>query len=183
MLLERLLLWLLKLAVVGAVGWIAYRLAKQLPPLRWLGWALRDAKMRRALQIRNHVKLLVEDRKASPDGVGLLCDVDSLVDAVADLAKVRAELAGQGALGGGATSKLAQALQRTDENLDAALRRLDDLRACLLEFAADRLEEALADARMRFRERAEHLGYAVDAHRELQDQLREIRDPSTASKP
>ncbi|MSQ81846.1 MAG: hypothetical protein EXR77_02890 [Myxococcales bacterium] len=180
MLLERLLIWLIRAALVVGAVYLAQRWIRALPPWKWLAWAVRSGQMRQALTIRNQIAKLVRDRKATPDSIGLLCDVDSLVDSVVELLEVRGDLGARDGMttAGGHSERLQTAVARTDQHLEGAMRRLDDIRACLLEFAADRMEEALADARTRFRDRAEQLGYTVDAHRELQQEIKDLyKDP------
>lgn len=177
MLLERILIRLIELSLVALVAYLLVRFVRRLPPLKWYWLAVQSKPMRLALGLRNHIAGLVRDRKATPDGVGLLCDVDDLMGSVVELVEVRLGLGAQEkhSSSGDAATRLQTAVQRTDQHLDVALQRLDDIRACLLEFAADRMEERLADARNQFRDRAEQLGYTVDAHRELQDELRKLR--------
>ena len=157
MLLERILIRLIELGVVAALAYLLVRFVRQLPPLKWYWLAVQSKPMRLALGLRNHIAGLVRDRKATPDGVGLLCDVDDLMGSVVELVEVRLGLGTQERHPGSgeAATRLQTAVQRTDQHLDVALQRLDDIRACLLEFAADRMEERLADARNRFRDRAE----------------------------
>jgi len=179
MLLERLLLWGLRIAVVFGALWLLRRALYNLPPWRWMWWALRSSRMRRVLAIRGQIVRLAHDKAGTPDAIGLLCDVDSLVDSVVEMLQVRAELGPRDGMttAGDVSARLQAALRKVDAHLDGAQRRLDDIRATLLEFAADRLNDALADARARFHERAEQLGYTVDAHKELQQELAKLRSP------
>jgi len=176
-LLERLLLWGLRVAVVVAALWLLRRAVRNLPPWPWLWWGLRSARMRRVLATRGQIARLAHDKAGTPDAIGLLCDVDALVDSVVEMLQVRADLGPRDGMttSGDVSARLQAALRKVDAHLDTAQRRLDDIRATLLEFAADRLHDALADARTRFHERAEQLGYTVDAHKELQEELEKLR--------
>lgn len=162
------------LAVAGRYLWAWW--GKQ-PPLRWRWLALRSEPMGQALRYRHGIATLVHDRATTPDGQGLLADVDALVSSVAELVEVRVGLGAESAQAGETDAKLrlGAAIERTDQSLEAALLRLDDLRACLLDHAADRMEEAVKDARGRFHERAEQLGYVTDAHRELREELQRLK--------
>lgn len=177
MLLERLLLWGLRVAVVLGALWLLRRAARNLPPLPWLWWGLRNARFRQALTTRGQIARLAHDKAGSPDAVRLLCDVDSLLDSMVEMLQVRTDLGPRDGMttAGDTSARLQAALRKVDAHLDTAQRRLDDIRATLLEFAADRLQDALADARTRFHDRAEQLGYTVQAHQELQEELKNLR--------
>ena len=177
MLLERLLLWLLRVVLVVGAAYLLQKAVRALPPWPWLWWALRSAQMRQALTTRGHIARLVNDKKATPDAIGLLCDVDSLLDSMVEMLQVRGDLGARDDMTtpGDHSARLQAAVARTDEHLASAQRRLDDIRACLLDFAADRMEEALGDARTRFRDRAEQLGFTIDAHKELQEEIKNLR--------
>jgi len=177
---------LLFAALAGVVGYLGYRVARLLPPRRWLWLAATSAQMRRAIAVRNHIARMVADRGATPDGVGMVVDADDLVGSVAELVAVRGGLHAEQRRGGGgqeAAQRLGLAIGRADDHLSAALQRLEELRACLVELAADRMEERLAEARSRFRDRADQVGYTVEAHRELQEELRKLRDRPGGANP
>lgn len=180
MLLERLLLYGLRAAIVVGALWLLQRAVRNLPPWPWLWWGLKDARFRAALTTRGQIAWLAHDKAGTPDAVGLLCDVDSLMDSMVEMLQVRTDLGPRDGMttAGDTSARLQSALRKVDAHLDSAQRRLDDIRATLLEFAADRIEDALADARVRFHERAEHLGYTVDAHKELQEELKNLRGSS-----
>lgn len=179
--LRTLLLVLLRLGVLGVALWLVWRWAqRQWPkalPWRWrrLGW--QHKAMATALQERERITEVLHGSRL-PVASSVLSDVDALVDSVADLVEVRLMLGveqARTAEDSAVHGQLAASLERTDASLAEALRRLDAIRAVLLDHAADRLQDALADARERFAEHAEQLERVAEANREMREELARLR--------
>lgn len=179
--LRTLLVYMLRLGLVaGALwliwGWIRARRPKALP-WRWRKLAWQHKAMATALDERGRIAAVLEG-SGLPVAASVMTDVDALVASVADLVDVRLALGtehARTAQGSAPHEQLSASLGRTDESLAEALQRLDAIRAVLLDHAADRLQDALADARERFAEHAEQLERVAEANREMREELAKIK--------
>jgi hypothetical protein len=179
--LRNLLTYVIRLGILAALlwlawGWLQARRPKQLA-WRWrrLGW--QHKAMATALQERKRIAEVLRGSQL-PVASSVMSDVDALVGSVADLVEVRLGLGveqARVAQGSATHDQLAVSLARTDESLAEALRRLDTIRAVLLDHAADRLQDALADARERFAEHADQLERVAEANREMREELARLR--------
>ncbi len=142
-------------------------------PLRWRWLALRDAHVAAGLRLRAAILDLLAQGKAQHAEL-LVADIDELLTSMADLVQTRRALVGTDDPG----PRLQQAIERTHTTLDGAQRRLEDLKATLLEQAALDAEATVEEARQRFRERAEDFGYTVEAQTELKAALQAARKRS-----
>ena len=171
----------LRAVLVGLVAWAVWQVlqsARRQPlPWRWrmLGW--RHRAMATALRERKQISEVLNGSQL-PVASSVLTDVDALVGSIADLVEVRASLGLEQARTSDDSpqrAQLATALGRTDESLTEALQRLDAIRAVLLDHAADRLQDALLDARERFAEHSEQLQRVADANREVREELANLK--------
>lgn len=167
--------------LLGLVVWAVWKGLQSLQrsplPWRWrkLGW--QHPAMAKALQERKQIQQVLAGSQL-PVASSVLTDVDALVDSVADLVEVRVGLGleqAKSSEGSPQRDHLTAAVSRTEESLTEALQRLDAIRAVLLDHAADRLQDALLDARERFQEHAEQLQRVADANREMREELADIK--------
>jgi hypothetical protein len=135
-------------------------------PLRWRWLALADRDMGRAMGLRAAILDLLRQGRARHAEV-LVADVDDLIRGMAELVEVQRALASEGP----ANERVTAAQRKVAGSLQAATARLEDLRAVLLEHAAVEADGVVDEIRLRFRERAEELGYSIAAQGELRSEL------------
>ncbi len=167
--------------LLGLVVWAVWRMVQSLrrSPGAWrwrkLGW--QHPAMATALRERQQITQVLQGSQL-PIASSVLTDVDALVDSIADLVEVRLGLGVEQARtseGSAQRDHLTASVTRTDESLAEALQRLDAIRGVLLDHAADRLQDALQDARERFAEHSEQLQRVADANREMREELANIK--------
>lgn len=176
-----LLLYLLRLGLLAAALGLAWRWFQQRRPdalpWRWRKLAWQHKAMATALQERERIAEVLRGA-GLPVATSVMSDVDALVGSIAELVEVRMLVGSEQARSPKGTAthdQLTSSLARTDESLAEALQRLDAIRAVLLDHAADRLQDALADARERFAEHADQLERVAQANREMREEIAKFR--------
>ena len=175
----RVALLVVTLAIAGFFAWRRFRPDPVLAvPGEWKRLARDHAQLAEALKMRKAMLRLASNSDAA-DAEPLAMDIDAVIEAMAAMCEVKADIRQQPHLHD-PNSDRARQLRNEVSDIDGAVRgaleQLHDLQLHLVKVTGAEIDAAIQEVRARLAARKKDLAYVLEGHREVEQLLRDGDD-------